>query len=138
MSTTFAIIADTGELVGAFTTRERADMTLASLGDGYTMILCDAETGIRVVHTWQCYAHIVDDEIDVWPPTIVVGSSRLVHTNKSLDDVERVEIEDKTSQLESIVTGQTVHNVIAYAASVDRARELATARAEELAREFTK
>jgi hypothetical protein len=91
------------------------------------------DPGIRVVHTWRCYVRIDDGEIELWPPFILIDRTRLSRGPETPEDDELVEIDEKASELETIVNGRPVYHLFAYATDPDRAREPAQERAEQLA-----
>ncbi|HVK23897.1 MAG TPA: hypothetical protein VM677_21295 [Actinokineospora sp.] len=135
MSTSWAVVraqpTGTGDIAGTFSTPERAEILLAELDD-HVLVRCDEETGFRVVHYWVCRARVSADDVAVGPPTLLVGASRLAHRDHPIEEVEGVEAKDKESELDSVVSGQTIHHFYAYASSSDRAQELAETHAREL------
>jgi hypothetical protein len=127
-------IMSTPEVLGAWPDREHAAKIAADLGEGHwveDVRLAEPGEGF-VAHVWRCRAAVRDGQVIVPAAEVLPGASRVVFDSDDMP-AERVHVDDQAATLEASVHGHTVHYVDGYAATPERARELAEAKARELA-----
>jgi hypothetical protein len=123
-------------VVAVFVDPVRAATVADQLGEGHHAAPCPLirpGTPVLVAQTWRCRATVTAGAVAVGTAERLPGASELL-VGMPIDPVERVVVDEQAGELESTVRGQTVAYVDAYAESPDRARELVTAAAEDLAR----
>lgn len=123
-------------VVAVFVDPDRAATVADQLGEGHHAAPCpliQPGTPVFVAQTWWCRATVTAGTVAVSVAERLPGASELL-VGMPTDPVERVVVDEQASELESAVQGHSVSYVDAYAESPDRARELVTAAAEDLAR----
>lgn len=122
------------EPLAVFFDRAAATAAAAELGAGHYLAPCPllpAGHPVTIAHTWACRVTVVDQSISqVDEPTRLAGASRLLLDGD--DVVERAHIDEQAAELESIVHDRRVWFVTGYAATAERARQLAIERAGEI------
>lgn len=126
-------LGDEPELLAASTDQGTAAQWATDLGEGHHVApVSTVAATARVVHVWECRATVTNGGYEVHVPARLSGASRIVADAADVPG-ERVVVDDEARDLEAAVHGRRRTYVRAYAASAQRAQELAHGRARELA-----
>ncbi|PXY17359.1 hypothetical protein [Prauserella flavalba] len=127
-------VGEVPELVAAFPERFDAEVVVSELGPGHFVapvrVVPPGET--FVAHVWLCRATVhVGQRYELSQPERLAGASRLVLNTEDMPG-ERVHVDEHAADLEAAVHGREWRYVNAYAASAERAQQLASEKAREL------
>jgi hypothetical protein len=128
-----------GEILTVSTDRDELAELVRDLGERHHLVPAPQLAGARVAHLWMCRAKVPRGKVDgvmIGEPQRLAGASRLVAADVPVPEVERVVVDEEAARLHAQVTGAVVFDLEAFAGSAERARELAAARARELAAGF--
>lgn len=114
---------------------ERTAHALATeLGPGHHVDVVTVLPGsaVRVAHTWQCYARVMNGQVELDEPARLAGASRLILPGDDPAPPARAVVDAEASALEAAVQGVQVHYVIGQGPSAEQARNVARLTAEAL------
>ncbi|QFU87860.1 hypothetical protein [Amycolatopsis sp. YIM 10] len=122
------------ELVGAWSDPGEAAKLAEALGPGHALApVTEVKPGTAfVAHVWRCRATVTPGAgFDLDEPQKLAGASRIVIDTADMP-AERVHVDEEAAELNRAVHGENRQHLEAFAATAERAAELAAEKAREL------